>query len=190
MSSHLSLAVTFVVVSTTFIFAEDELKETKVGEVTLKVPASWKQSEPTNRLRLAQFEIPAAEGDQESAELAIFSFGGGGVQANIDRWIGQFDAEGRKSKVTSGKADLGQYVFVDVTGTYMKPVGPPILRKTEPMPGARMLAVILAVEGVDAGLPDIEVTGPSVPLQSAGIPLVAGLKHLPVTFTPTAPVGT
>jgi cytochrome P450 len=39
-------------------------------------------------------------------------------------------------------------------------------------------------------LPDIEVSGPSVPLQSAGIPLVAGLKHLPVTFTPTAPLGT
>ncbi len=39
-------------------------------------------------------------------------------------------------------------------------------------------------------LPDIEVSGESVPLQSSGIPLVAGLKHLPVTFTPTARVGT
>jgi len=38
-------------------------------------------------------------------------------------------------------------------------------------------------------LPDIEVSGESVPLQSSGLPLVAGLKHLPVTFTPTAPVG-
>lgn len=38
-------------------------------------------------------------------------------------------------------------------------------------------------------LPDIEVSGPSVPLQSSGLPLVAGLKHLPVSFTPTAPVG-
>ncbi len=38
-------------------------------------------------------------------------------------------------------------------------------------------------------LPDIEVSGKSVPLQSSGLPLVAGLKHLPVTFTPTAPIG-
>lgn len=36
-------------------------------------------------------------------------------------------------------------------------------------------------------LPDIEVTGPPVPLQAAGVPLVTGIKHLPVRFTPTAP---
>jgi cytochrome P450 len=35
-------------------------------------------------------------------------------------------------------------------------------------------------------LPDLEVVGPAVPLQSAGIPLVAGIKRLPVRFTPTA----
>jgi cytochrome P450 len=34
-------------------------------------------------------------------------------------------------------------------------------------------------------LPDIEVTGPPVPLQSLGIPLVGGIKHLPVRFTPS-----
>ncbi|HUW03474.1 MAG TPA: cytochrome P450 [Acidimicrobiales bacterium] len=38
-------------------------------------------------------------------------------------------------------------------------------------------------------LPDIEVTGDAIPLDALGIPLVAGIKHLPVTFTPTAPVG-
>ncbi len=38
-------------------------------------------------------------------------------------------------------------------------------------------------------LPDIEVAGPAVPLQSLGIPLVGGIKHLPVKFTPTAPIG-
>jgi cytochrome P450 len=38
-------------------------------------------------------------------------------------------------------------------------------------------------------LPDIEVVGEPVPLQALGIPLVGGIKHLPVRFTPTAPVG-
>jgi cytochrome P450 len=38
-------------------------------------------------------------------------------------------------------------------------------------------------------LPDLEVTGPAVPLASTGIPLVTGIKHLPVRFTPSAPVG-
>ncbi len=37
-------------------------------------------------------------------------------------------------------------------------------------------------------LPDMEVVGDPVPLQALGIPLVGGIKHLPVRFTPTAPV--
>jgi methyl-branched lipid omega-hydroxylase len=35
-------------------------------------------------------------------------------------------------------------------------------------------------------LPDIEVVGEAVPLEAMGIPLVGGIKHLPVRFTPTA----
>src|SRR4051794_28225262 len=35
-------------------------------------------------------------------------------------------------------------------------------------------------------LPDIEVTGDPVPLEAMGIPLVAGIKRLPVKFTPAA----
>jgi hypothetical protein len=148
MSLRLMTTAVLIFASTAFALADDPLKEAKVGEITLKTPTSWKQSEPTSRLRLAQFEIPAAEGDNEPAELAIFSFGGGGgVQANIDRWIGQFHATGRTSKVTAGKSALGQYVIADVTGTYKKSIGPPILRKTKDVKGARMLAVILAVEG-------------------------------------------
>jgi methyl-branched lipid omega-hydroxylase len=38
-------------------------------------------------------------------------------------------------------------------------------------------------------LPDIEVVGAPVPLLAMGVPLVGGIKHLPVRFTPTAPVG-
>jgi len=38
-------------------------------------------------------------------------------------------------------------------------------------------------------LPDIEVVGDAVPLDAVGIPLVGGIKRLPVRFTPTAPVG-
>ncbi|MCB1011982.1 MAG: cytochrome P450, partial [Microthrixaceae bacterium] len=37
-------------------------------------------------------------------------------------------------------------------------------------------------------LPDIEVVGDPVPLDSIGIPLVGGIKRLPVRFTPSARV--
>ncbi|HLI44018.1 MAG TPA: cytochrome P450, partial [Acidimicrobiales bacterium] len=38
-------------------------------------------------------------------------------------------------------------------------------------------------------LPDLEVVGDPVPLQAMGIPLVGGIKHLPVCFTPTPRLG-
>ena len=38
-------------------------------------------------------------------------------------------------------------------------------------------------------LPDIEVVGEPVLLDALGVPLVGGIKHLPVRFTPTARVG-
>jgi hypothetical protein len=39
-------------------------------------------------MRVAQYQLPAAEGDTEAASLVVFYFGageGGSVQANLDR---------------------------------------------------------------------------------------------------------
>jgi cytochrome P450 len=38
-------------------------------------------------------------------------------------------------------------------------------------------------------LPDIDAVDEPTPLEAMGIPIVGGIKHLPVRFTPTAPVG-
>lgn len=129
-----------------------ETTEIKVDALTLSVPKTWEQKPPANRLRKGQFIIPKAEGDKSTAELVISSFGGGGggVKANIDRWIGQFDSKGRKAKLTQGKSAQGPYVFVDITGTYKKPIGPPIAGKTERLPNARMLGVMLYIEKAQA----------------------------------------
>jgi cytochrome P450 len=51
----------------------------------------------------------------------------------------------------------------------------------------RELAIIF--RQLFARLPDIEVAGEPVHLEAMGIPLVGGVKHLPVRFTPTAPLG-
>jgi hypothetical protein len=103
-------------------------REVKMRFLTLDVPESWKQRESSSEMRLGELEIPAAEGDKEAAELIVYYFGAQGAgtrKANIDRWIGQFEAEGRQSKVLAGKAKAGEYSLVDVTGTYQKPVGRP-----------------------------------------------------------------
>ena len=126
-----------------------EVREIKVEDITLSVPADWEQKPPSNRLRLAQFVVPAAEGDEQPTEMVVsfFGGGGGGVDANIGRWIGQFASDGRKAKVTKGETEQGAYYFVDVTGTFNMPIGPPIQGRTIELPDARMLGIILEVEG-------------------------------------------
>src|SRR5215471_18652665 len=65
------------------------------------VPANWK-SEAERPMRLATYTVPAAPGDSEGGECGVYYFGqgqGGSVEANLDRWIGQFvQADGKSSK--------------------------------------------------------------------------------------------
>jgi gluconolactonase len=109
-------------------------REVETGDLKLTVPETWKQK--------TQIRDPRAE-------YVVFFFGkqgAGGVQANIGRWIGQFDAEGRKVRVVTGECKQGKYTLVDLTGTYKKPMGPPVLMKSTPMPGWRVLNVVVETE--------------------------------------------
>ncbi len=126
----------------------------------LNIPAAWQKVDHPSRMRLGTFQIPPVEGDEQPAELAVYSFpgGGGSVDANIRRWIGQFDARGRTSKVTQGRAGDHEYVVVDVSGTWQQPIGPPIRRQTRPVPNSRMLAVILMH---NTGVFYLKLTGPA-----------------------------
>lgn len=142
-------------------------KEVAAGDVTLKVPESWKQKELKSQFRVAEFEIPAAKGDETPGELAVFFFGatgGGGVDANITRWIGQFSEEGRTAKVATGKMPTGDYVIADISGTYNKPIGPPIQQKKKSLPGWRVLGVILQT---DKGLYFLKLDGPAKTVAAA-----------------------
>ena len=49
--------------------------------------------------------------------------------------------------MASGTCKQGPYYVAEVTGTYNKPIGPPIRQQTKPTPGSRMVAVILMVKG-------------------------------------------
>ena len=61
---------------------------------------SWFEPKPFQRvpretpMRKATYLVPRAKGDSQDGELVVFYFGpdqGGGVDANISRWIGQFE---------------------------------------------------------------------------------------------------
>ncbi|PMW89608.1 hypothetical protein C1X59_30325, partial [Pseudomonas sp. FW215-R2] len=69
-----------------------------VTATTLKwtPPARWVVAPNTSSMRIATYKIPHAPGDTEDAEMSVTQVGGG-VDANIDRWIGQFGDEGGKN---------------------------------------------------------------------------------------------
>lgn len=138
-------------------------REVEAGDLKLSVPGGWKQQQPSNNLRLAQFAIPAVDGDAAGTELVISPPIGGSREANIARWVDQFEAEGRELVMSQGKCPQGEYVLVQLSGTYKKSIGPPILRKTEPAPDYKMHGVMLSVEkdGKSAGNYFLKLTGPA-----------------------------
>ncbi len=146
---------------------EKKTVEVQVKDIKLVVPTAWKQEELASKFRVAQFKIDPAEGDKQAAELVITQFGGGGggVDENVKRWVNQFQPKDRRVKVTRGKAPQGEYVIVDAAGTYNKPDGPPIAMKTTPVPGQRMLAMMLMIE--EKGTYFLKLTGPEKTVTAA-----------------------
>jgi len=115
-------------------------------------------------MRKAQYRLPRAAGDTEDAELAVFYFegSGGSVQANVDRWIGQFrkadgTPAGDTAKTTHRQSQAIPITIVDVSGTYLAG-GMPMPGNKSEKPGFRMLA---AVAEAGSGPWFFKLTGPA-----------------------------
>jgi hypothetical protein len=100
-------------------------------------------------MRAATYTVPATAGDSEDGECAVFYFGpgqGGGVDANVKRWVGQFQAPSggpadSLAKTTKKTINGVVVTIVDVAGTYMfRPA--PMAPQATPKPGYRMLAAV------------------------------------------------
>jgi hypothetical protein len=101
-------------------------------ELRYKVPAGWVEEPSASSMRVAQYRLPHADGDSEDASLILYYFGqgqGGGVEANLDRWIGQMEQpDGSSSKDRSHTENLTvndlKVTLLDVTGTYTAEMTP------------------------------------------------------------------
>ena len=93
--------------------------------LTWSVPAGW-AAQGERPLRLATYSIPMARGDAEDAECAVFYFGpnqGGGVEDNIERWVGQFENPSTPLRTTQQVHGL-TIARVKMHGDYLAPGGP------------------------------------------------------------------
>lgn len=121
-----------------------------LGDYQVQVSQDWERREPASRILSAEFATPPAEGDETAGRFTVSS-AGGGVEANLDRWIGQFSQPDgkptRERAKTEKKTVAGQEVhLLDVSGTYKDqprgPMGPVVDREDY-----RMLAAIVVTDG-------------------------------------------
>ncbi len=143
-------------------FAQD------AGGLSWTIPGDWKRL-PDRPMRAGTWMIPEA-GASEPGELAVFYFGpnqGGGIDANVQRWIGQFvQPDGKPSdkvaKITKQKVGAHQVTRVELTGTYTASMGPMAPKSNKP--GYRLLGAI--VEGPE-GAVFFKITGPEKAVDAA-----------------------
>jgi|SRR5215471_11106100 len=94
------------------------------GELQFKAPSGWVSERPTSSMRVSQYQLPAAEGDADSASLVVYYFGqgqGGSVNANLERWTGQMQtADGKPLTGKTERMTVNglKVTLLDVSGTY------------------------------------------------------------------------
>ena len=105
-------------------------------EIDFDLPAGWQSEPPTSSMRLAQATIP---GPQGNGQLAVFYFGpggGGDVDSNIQRWVGQMEPE-QKGGLLVAPLGQGHYIYTGLAFFRQLPAG---------VPGAyRLFANLLAI---------------------------------------------
>jgi hypothetical protein len=137
-----------------FLFCAAVLFAESIAGLKWTPPVGWKSAGSTS-MRAATY--PVAEG----AECVVYFFGegqGGTVQANMDRWQGQFTTGGKPSVAKIGKAAVHglPVTSIDVSGEYSGMGGP--TGSAAAVTGYRLLGAI--IEGPGGNI-FIKFTGPA-----------------------------
>jgi hypothetical protein len=130
----------------------------KVSEFTFTRPANWEWMATTSAMRKAQLKVVDPK-SKESADVIFFHFGpgnGGGTQANVQRWFGQFQEPRNKINAKSEETTVGKHkvTYVQAEGTYNSgmPGGP-----ATPMTDYSLAGAIIEADG---GSVFVRMTGP------------------------------
>lgn len=120
----------------------EEGKVVDLGKYRITVPGTWKQQQPKSGILMYEFSSPAVEGDKTDGRMTVMA-AGGSVEANIERWYGQFsqpDGTATRDRAKTEKRTIaGRDVHVvDITGTYREQFG-----GNAESPNYRMLAAII-----------------------------------------------
>jgi hypothetical protein len=122
---------------------------TRISTLDLTPASGWRKERPSSGSRYAQYAVPGAD-EQDDAQLIVYYFGPGGagdLQANLDRWCGQFaQPDGRDSAEVAvfDTRRVGELTLhtVDLSGTYVAETRPGSGERLN-KPEYRMLAAVV-----------------------------------------------
>jgi hypothetical protein len=154
-----------LLLATTLLSGADAPKKFTVSDFSFTTPAGWEWVETTSSMRKAQLRVPGPDkpDKNESAEVVFFYFGegnGGGVKANVDRWMSQFQNQSNP-KVENTKVGKHDVTWVQVEGTYLSgmPGGP-----QTPQPNSMLCGAIIENP---SGNVFVKMTGPASLVKSS-----------------------
>jgi hypothetical protein len=123
--------------------AEPSGSTVDLGTILLSAPHTWVRKPPRSQFISAEFALPGGAADAEQGRLTV-SVAGGSIEANVDRWRGQFEdklAEDSQEELEIAGATV---TLVDFSGTYNDQPGPfaaGVKREGYRMMAARISAV-------------------------------------------------
>lgn len=128
--------------------------------ICLTAPATWTRKATDSSFVAAEYSLPQADGDSADGRLTI-STAGGSVEANIDRWKGQFKPQ--PQSISQEDVDIAglKATIVDLSGDFNDQRGP--FAPGELRSGYRMIAAVIPVGGQ---LQFIKATGPQKTIAS------------------------
>lgn len=107
-------------------------------------PKGWTRADKPSAMRRATYTLPKQDGDADAPDLAI-SVAGGAVDANVDRWVQQFEEDAKPSlKKSTRKIGPYEVTMAELRGTWMgsgMPGG-----GVPPKHGYAMIAAIVPVD--------------------------------------------
>jgi hypothetical protein len=124
----------------------DDAQWLEVAGFRAPKPASWVWTKPSMQFRTLQYTVPGEGDSTKQAELIVSVFvagDGGPLDANIDRWRGQFRQEGKPVEAIRSSKTVGplKVELVELEGEFMA-MGAPA-----PKANTLQLAAIVQAEG-------------------------------------------
>lgn len=145
-------------------YAQSESPKTfPVGGLTFSRPTEWNWVAVNSPMRKAQLAVPGLD-PTKAAEVTFFHFGAGGggdIESNAKRWLGQFKGAANAEKVESKQIGGRKVTLVSTEGTYS--TGMPGA-SAAPMENYALLGAIIEDAG---GNVFVKMTGPKATVQAA-----------------------